>query len=465
MIFSSFIFIFCFLPIVLFLYFVVCKKRRLWQNVILLLSSLLFYAWGEPVFVFVMLAFVVINWFCALRIEKNKSINKKAKFWLVLSLIFDISLIFVFKYLVFVLDNFKLLINISFEIHNIILPIGISFFTFQSMSYVIDIYRGKGKAQKNPLYVGLYIAFFPQLIAGPIVRYETVAEQIICRKESIELFSEGIKRFILGLGKKVILANTLAIVADSAFSMTGRSVVMAWLGAISYSLQILFDFSGYSDMAIGLGKMFGFEFDENFNYPYLSSSISEFWRRWHISMGTWFRDYVYFPLGGSRVKSKARLIFNLLIVWILTGLWHGANWTFVVWGLFYFVFILIEKLTGIEKKKFLKPIGHVYTLLLVMLGWVLFRSDTIGDSVKYIATMFGNGTFIDDISVTYLKENVVVLCVAIICCFPILKSIGRLIKNNTVKNVLIIIGLSLVLLISVTYIVKGSYNPFIYFNF
>jgi len=386
------------------------------------------------------------------------------KLWLIIGIIFNILILFTFKYLNFFADNIAELLHISSIIPTIALPIGISFFTFQAMSYIIDVYREKKPSQKNPLFVGLYIAFFPQLIAGPIVRYETVADQIQNRKESYELFANGVFRFVFGLGKKVVLANSFAIIADSAFGMTIPTFSMAWLGAIAYSLQILFDFSGYSDMAIGLGKMFGFQFEENFNRPYLASSISDFWRRWHISMGTWFRDYVYFPLGGSRVK-KPRMIFNLFVVWLLTGLWHGANWTFIVWGLFYFIFIGIEKMTNLEKKKFPKFLGHIYTLLLVLIGWVLFRSDSISYAITYLKSMLlasGDGW---STSLIYLKENWAVLLVGILACLPLDIWLGKLIKTDRTKLVIKSIFVVIVFIVSVTYVVKGTYNPFIYFNF
>ena len=332
------------------------------------------------------------------------------------------------------------------------------------MSYLIDVYRGTGIAQKNPLYVGLYISFFPQLIAGPIVRYETVADQIDNRQESYELFSEGTARFIFGLSKKVILANSLAIIADAAFGNVSPAFSLAWLGAIAYALQIFFDFSGYSDMAIGLGKMFGFKFYENFNYPYTSKSISEFWRRWHISMGTWFRDYIYFPLGGSRVK-KSRMILNLFIVWLLTGLWHGANWTFIIWGVYYFFIITTEKLIGVEKKKIPKVLGVIYTLLLVLFGWVLFRSENISYAFTYFKSMFSFADGGWDVTIIYIKENIFILLFAIIACLPISLWCGKIVKNEYVKLSVKLFVLIILALVSVTYIIKGTYNPFIYFNF
>lgn len=332
MLFSSVVFIYLFLPIVLFGYYIVFKKSRKLQNIFLLISSLFFYAWGEAVFVIVMISSIMINWLLGYLVNKYKSDNKKCRLIIAVTVVLNLSVMFIFKYLMFTVQSINSAFGSSFFVPNIILPIGISFFTFQAMSYVFDVHKGHGEAQRNPINVGLYVAFFPQLIAGPIVRYETIAQQINDRKETLDDFSKGFCRFVVGFSKKVLLANTMALIADTAFDMPSNelTVAMSWLGAFAYAFQIFFDFSGYSDMAIGLGHMFGFSFLENFNYPYISKSISEFWRRWHISLGTWFRDYVYFPLGGSRTKTKSRLIFNLFVVWFLTGVWHGANWTFIV---------------------------------------------------------------------------------------------------------------------------------------
>ena len=342
MLFSSTIFIYLFLPLVLFFNFIVFKWSRLLQNINLLFASLFFYAWGEPKYVFLMMGSIVVNWFMGLMISKKRDKQKQSKLIVALDVTFNLGVLFVFKYLTFTGNIIDSLFGVSLPIPNIALPIGISFFTFQAMSYVIDVYRQKGEVQTNILYVGLYISFFPQLIAGPIVRYETIADQIKNRKETLDDFFDGFARFVIGLSKKVLLANTFAILADNAFDGAKNgdsiSVMFGWLGAIAYSLQIFFDFSGYSDMAIGLGRIFGFQFLENFDYPYVSKSITEFWRRWHMSLGTWFRDYLYFPLGGSRC-SRGRNIFNLFVVWLLTGLWHGANFTFIVWGLMYFLLL------------------------------------------------------------------------------------------------------------------------------
>lgn len=433
----------------------------------LCIVSIFFYAWGEPLFVFIMLLSIFINYCFGLFIGKQGEKNKKSNIALGLSVAINLSLLFVFKYLAFTVTNMNQLFGLSLVVPNIALPIGISFFTFQSMSYVIDVYRGE-QYQKNILDVGLYISFFPQLIAGPIVRYETVAYEINNRKENFDDFSSGVLRFMAGLGKKVLLANTMAVVADVFFdgNINSLSATSAWVGAIAYTFQIYFDFSGYSDMAIGLGRMFGFHFLENFDYPYISSSITEFWRRWHISLGSWFRDYLYFPLGGSRVKSKARLIFNLFGVWLLTGIWHGANWTFIVWGLIYFVLLVIEKITGIHKNNKCKWLMHIYTLLFVIIGWVIFRATSIQDAFAYIGAMFGGtGIAVDNTGLFYLKENAICFIIAIIASTPLTKLIYTKISKNKFAQTAVYCVLFAVFLLSVVYIVKGTYNPFIYFNF
>ncbi|MBR0596747.1 MBOAT family O-acyltransferase [Sinanaerobacter chloroacetimidivorans] len=482
MLFSSLIFISCFLPAVLAVYYTLLRNRRKAQNVFLLLASLGFYAWGEPWFVLILVGSIIGNWIFGLWIDRSRENKMRCRWIITFMAIFNLSIIFVFKYLMFTLNNINKLFGTELPIPVIMLPIGISFFTFQAISYVLDVYRGHGQAQKNPLNVGLYISFFPQLVAGPIVRYETIAKQIMNRKETLEGFSQGVCRFLFGFGKKVLLANNFAIIADKAFSLPGDelSVSFAWLGAIAYTLQIYYDFSGYSDMAIGLGKMFGFEFLENFNYPYISKSISEFWRRWHISLGTWFRDYVYFPMGGSRVSSKWRMIFNLLVVWGLTGLWHGANWTFICWGLMYFVLIAAEKSFHFDSL----GEGHigaailkrVYTLFMVIVGWVLFRAATIGNAFAYLSSMLllSGNRFMDVNTAVYLAENKYFLIFGILFSMPIyhvlikwaearVHSGNRLVSG--IINTVYPLGLMVLFLVALSYLVKGSYNPFIYFNF
>ncbi len=469
MLFASTVFLYVFLPVTLILYYTVCKKSRRAQNILLLLSSLLFYAWGEPVFVLIMIASIVVNYFLGLLIEKNRANKGISRLIIATTVIFNLSFLFVFKYLGFTMRLFNNIFTAKLNVPDIALPIGISFFTFQAMSYVFDVYRKKGKVQKNILNVALYISFFPQLIAGPIVRYQTIAEQINNRRETMDDITKGVCRFIIGLGKKVLIANNMAVIADAAFENQPQSTAFAWLGALGYTLQIYYDFCGYSDMAIGLGKMFGFHFNENFNYPYISKSVSEFWRRWHISLGTWFRDYVYFPLGGSRVKSKSRLVFNLFVVWTLTGIWHGANLTFLLWGLGYFVLLTIEKLTGlgkrIEKTNF---ISRIYTLFFVIIGWVVFRSDSISDAFNYIGTMFGlNGCALFAPEVWYvLQPKLLFLLFGVLFSMPLAPYISQKLKTEKkpygfIYSLLIIT----IFILSVAFIVKGTYNPFIYFNF
>lgn len=464
MVFSSAVFLFLFLPIVLLLYFFVKDIEK--KNTVLLIFSLIFYAWGEPLYVFLLLGSIILNWLFGRLVVIER---KDRKIWLVVSAIVNVGLLFVFKYLGFVARNLNLLFGSSFSI-NIALPIGISFFTFQAMSYVIDVYRGNGVSQKKIKNVALYISLFPQLIAGPIVRYQTVANQITNRTSSSENIRGGVRRFILGLGKKVVFANNFSLVADAVFNSNQQhGSLILWMGAVAYSLQILFDFSGYSDMAIGLGRIFGFEFLENFDYPYISKSVTEFWRRWHISLGTWFRDYVYIPLGGNRV-SKGRHILNLFIVWLLTGFWHGANWTFVVWGLFYFIILIIEKYTHVDKlfEQKLHILPHIYTMLLVILGWVIFRADNISVACSYLKGMFGAFISSEDELVLvrqYIGEYIGVFILSFTLLLPWNKVFKMKEKYKNVRTILADIVYLLVFLISVSYIMKGSYSPFIYFNF
>lgn len=474
MLFSSSIFLFGFLPITLFIYFVFLRKTKKIKNYFLLLVSLVFYAWGEPKFVVMLLLSIVVNWFFGLLIDKNIHNKKKCKLIITLMLISNLTILLIFKYLGFLLTNINSIFNLNLYVPQIALPIGISFFTFQAISYVIDVYRGHGKVQKNILNVGLYLAFFPQLIAGPIVRYETIAEQINNRKENMEDFSKGVYRFLIGLSKKVLVSNQMALIADMVFDNGPSSILFAWLGAISYALQIYFDFSGYSDMAIGLGSMFGFKFEENFNYPYIAKSITDFWHRWHISLSTWFRDYVYIPLGGSRCK-KSRAFLNIFIVWLLTGIWHGASWNFILWGLYFFVFLVLEKVLLKNVLKKLDTLSlrrrillHVYTLLVVLFGWVLFRATSITNVVSYIKSMFGLGGIpvIDTLFIRYITDKMPYLLAGIIFSMPIYKYIEKIVdKNKVVSCIVSPVCMTAVFLIAVSFLVKGTYNPFIYFNF
>lgn len=423
----------------------------------LLLASLGFYAWGEPIFVFLMMLSIVAGYLVGLHLQ-----SPQRKYWLIAGICFHVGMLFVFKYLTFVLGQMGLLTG-GLEGFKIALPIGISFFTFQLLSYLFDVYYGKAEAQRNILNLGLYIALFPQLIAGPIVRYEAIANEIMGRKENLADFSEGMLRFIYGLAKKMLIANYMGQLADTVFNMQGNlSVGTAWLGAIAYTLQIYFDFSGYSDMAIGLGRMFGFHFAENFNYPYIAKSATEFWRRWHISLGSWFRDYVYIPLGGNRC-SRQRWVLNLFVVWALTGIWHGANYTFLAWGLFYFVLLLAERLTHFHEK--LYCFSHVYAMIAVTVGWVMFRSENLTAGIQYISMMFGVGSLglADKYFWLYLGQTYSVLTAGIIFSFPILpwlkKHGGRLAENLEPLAALGLFVLTLIIAVS------ASYNPFIYFNF
>lgn len=469
MLFPSEIFLFVFLPVVLFVYYALLRKNIVLKNIFLLVASLFFYAWGEPKHVKLMIVTIVLNWLFGILVDSFRDKKILQKVIMVFMVAINLMILGWFKYSAFVVDQTNIIFHTNFEVPNVKLPIGISFFTFQAMSYVIDVYRGKGKVQKNPLWVGLYISLFPQLIAGPIVRYETIAEQIQNRKENLDDFTAGITRFCIGLGKKVLIANNVAVVADHAFELLingafEASVAMAWLGAISYTLQIFFDFSAYSDMAIGLGKMFGFHFEENFNYPYISSTVSEFWRRWHMSLQTWFRDYVYFPLGGSRV-SKPRMVFNMFVVWALTGIWHGANWTFLVWGLLYFMLLTFEKLSGLSKKNYWW--GHIYTMVFVIIGWVIFKSVDLRSAYVYVKAMFGFGAkgIIDKSVWAYISQYWIFYVFAIIGCAPIVPWIDKKLNKNKVWNATYAVIVMAALVISVSYIINNAYNPFIYFNF
>ena len=474
MLFSSNIFLFLFLPITLAGYYLLPKSYR---NFFLLIMSLIFYAWGEPKFVLVMIGSILFNYSMAMLVSWQRQRKVFSRVVLFIGITGNLGLLFAYKYLGFFITNVNYF-GFNLPLVDITLPIGISFFTFQAMSYVIDVYRGDVAVQKKPHHVGLYISFFPQLIAGPIVRYKDIETQIDGRTVDFELFSEGVRRFIIGFSKKVLLANNMALIADKAFGLPDakRSIIYAWLGVFAYAFQILFDFSGYSDMAIGLGKMFGFHFLENFNYPYISKSISEFWRRWHMSLSQWFRDYVYFPLGGSRVKSRIRLVFNLFVVWILTGVWHGASWNFVVWGLMYFVLITFEKLTGYPKKfktLFAVTAYRAFTLLCVLFGWVFFRASGINAAIQYCLSMLGlqgNSVFCDNVILTF-REYWLFLLAAALCSTELFKKMSVFFGNTERKFFRIAAGTFSVcfymfcFLWAVSFLIMGGHNPFIYFNF
>ena len=468
MLFSSIVFLFTFLPAVMILYYLLPVRFR---NVILLLASLVFYAWGEPVYLFLMLLSILFNYFSGLDIARNLQDKRAAKRSLVFNLIINLAVLGFFKYEGFVLDTLNGILPVHISYHALPLPIGISFYTFQILSYIIDVYRGNVKVQTNLPNFALYVTMFPQLIAGPIVQYADVDEQLASREVSRTKFGEGSMYFIRGLAKKVLLANTSGMIFTevSGLAKGNIAVMTAWLGAFAYMFQIYFDFSGYSDMAIGLGKMFGFEFNMNFNYPYVSKSITEFWRRWHISLSSWFRDYVYIPLGGNRV-SKIKHIRNLLIVWFLTGLWHGAAWNFVAWGLYYGVILIIEKY-------FLSPVldrlpdvvRHIYSIVLVVIGWVLFFSSSFGQAADYIRVMFGAGAhgFADRESMYLLTSNLILWLILIFGSTPLVhfryEHMLRSKKwNTTIINSVVYAALFIV---CIAYLVTETYNPFLYFRF
>ena len=468
MLFSSIVFLFTFLPAVMILYYLLPVRFR---NVILLLASLVFYAWGEPVYLFLMLLSILFNYFSGLDIARNLQDKRAAKRSLVFNLIINLAVLGFFKYEGFVLDTLNGILPVHISYHALPLPLGISFYTFQILSYIIDVYRGNVKVQTNLPNFALYVTMFPQLIAGPIVQYADVDEQLASREISRTKFGEGSMYFIRGLAKKVLLANTSGMIFTevSGLAKDNIAVMTAWLGAFAYMFQIYFDFSGYSDMAIGLGKMFGFEFNMNFNYPYVSKSITEFWRRWHISLSSWFRDYVYIPLGGNRV-SKIKHIRNLLIVWFLTGLWHGAAWNFVAWGLYYGVILIIEKyLLSPVLDRLPDVVRHIYSIVLVVIGWVLFFSSSFGQAADYIRVMFGAGAhgFADRESMYLLTSNLILWLILIFGSTPLVhfryEHMLRSKKwNTTIINSVVYAALFIV---CIAYLVTETYNPFLYFRF
>jgi len=471
LLFTSIEFLFLFLPVVLAGYYLLPSRFGL-KNFWLLCASLFFYAWGEPSFVAVMLLSIAFNYVMALAIASVRGRRRIANAFLAIAAIGNLSVLGVWKYLNFITSTVRSLFPAWQPLipqTSFVLPIGISFFTFQALSYVIDVHRGI-PVQRNPLKIALYISLFPQLVAGPIVRYTTICDEIECRKTSFTMFSEGVYRFLCGFNKKMLLANLLSVVADKAFSATALDMPMAWLGAICYTLQIFFDFSGYSDMAIGLGLMFGFHFLENFNYPYISKTVTEFWRRWHISLGTWFRDYLYFPLGGSRV-GRGRLILNLSIVWLATGIWHGANWTFISWGCMYGLLIMFEKVFDIPKRveghSVLRAVYQPLTLLSVVLGWVLFRASDMPSAYRYICTMFGAGAHeACPHSAAFEFKNVTIpFLAAIAFSVPWLSWLRTRFGNHAACDYAVCAVQFALFAFGVSYLVMNAHNPFIYFNF
>ena len=478
MVFSSFVFLLVFLPLVLLLYYI-CPGRV--RNLLLLIASLIFYAWGEPVYVLIMVFSIFFDYVNGRLIERFKNRNSpwKAKAALVIDLCGNLAILGFFKYADFFIGNLNTITGAGISLLHIALPIGISFYTFQTMSYTIDVYRGVVPAQNNILTFATYVTLFPQLIAGPIVQYKTVEKELTERKVTLRDFSEGAFRFSVGLAKKVLLANQIGSLWDTISRLNQMSVATAWLGAVAYTFQIYFDFSGYSDMAIGLGRMFGFHFLENFNFPYMSKTITEFWRRWHISLSSWFREYAYIPLGGSR-KGLARQLINIMIVWMLTGLWHGANWNFVLWGIYYGVLLMIEKLFLLKwLEKLPDWVGHIYTLFLVVIGWTIFAQTNLQQLGAYLKTMFGIGqaVFVDSDFLYFASTNAVLLAALVICSIDFCAFRNRRLPEKErstvyeavekskgwtiVKPVIMLV----LLVVSFAFLVGDSYNPFLYFRF
>lgn len=465
MLFSSIVFLFTFLPIVLILYYVLPRQ---FKNPVLLLASLLFYAWGEPIYLFLMMFSILFNYISGLDIARNLGNKRAARKSLIFNVVVNLCVLGFFKYEGFVLNSLNAVLPVEIPFQEVALPVGISFYTFQILSYIIDVYRGNVPVQKNLMDFALYVTMFPQLIAGPIVKYAEIDEQLHVREENWGRFGEGVMYFIRGLAKKVLLANTVGMIYTNVSGMAPEdvSVVTAWLGCLAYTFQIYFDFSGYSDMAVGLGKMFGFEFPWNFNYPYIAQSVTEFWRRWHISLSSWFREYVYIPLGGNRVPVPKH-IRNLLVVWLLTGLWHGAAWNFVAWGLYYGVILIFEKYFFHRVlEKLPEVLRHIYSLVLVMVGWVLFFSPSFAGALEYLKLMFGAGGhgFMDGEALYLLISNLGLWVIAIVSSTPLVygvyeRCVGR---RKPVADVVIYAGM---FLLCVAYLVTETYNPFLYFRF
>ena len=469
MLFSSITFLFLFLPIVMAVYYIVPGRGK---NIVLLIASLFFYAWGEPVYVVLMILSILFNYFCGRDIQANGEDAGKAKLSLAFAVTVNILILGFFKYYGFLLDTVNSLLPSDIPYRELPLPVGISFYTFQAISYLVDIYRKKAEPQKNILYFALYISMFPQLIAGPIVRYVDIEAQLRNRKISIRRLGQGAVFFIIGLAKKVIIANTAGSVFDqiSGVPASSLSMLTAWVGVFSYAFQIYFDFSGYSDMAVGLGKMFGFEFKKNFDYPYISKSITEFWRRWHISLSTWFREYVYIPLGGNRC-SVSRNIFNLMVVWALTGMWHGAAWNFIAWGVYYGVILVMEKyIWGDSLERLPGLVRHIYTIILVLVGWVFFFSPSLGYSLRYLAAMVGGGAgIVDSKGAFLLLTHWLLYLLAVLGSsalgMRLLNAVPRMIRGEKAKAVSAAVIYMGIFVVSVAFLVTDTFNPFLYFRF
>ena len=460
MLFSSIPFLYYFLPAVIAVYFAVPRGVK---NTVLLLFSLIFYGWGEPKLLFLMIFTILLFWGCGLAMGRAGE-QKIRKRWLLVSVVISVALLGLFKYADFFIGSFNALTGLGIPMLRLALPVGISFYTFQCLSYTIDVYRGEVPPQKNILSFGAYVSMFPQLIAGPIVRYSDIARQLENRTHSREEFFAGLRRFLVGLSKKVILADNFALLAKLFRESDEKSVLFYWLYALAFLFNIYFDFSGYSDMAIGLGRIFGFDFPENFNYPYLSKSVTEFWRRWHMTLGSWFRDYVYIPMGGNRV-SKGRWVFNILTVWMLTGLWHGAAWNFVLWGLFFGVMLMIEKWVPALQKlpRFLR---HGYVLLAVIFSFVLFNAESLSQAVSDLAGLFGVGVgLLSPAAVYYLKSYGVLFGLGILGSTPLVKQTAAKLGKTKPGAILEPVVLALLLLVCTAYLVDGSFSPFLYFRF
>ncbi|MDE6025719.1 MAG: MBOAT family protein [Lachnospiraceae bacterium] len=471
MLFSSITFLFGFLPLVLLVYYISPREIR---NFILMVFSMLFYAWGEPKYIIVMVISILVGYITGLLTDHFKKMDKAAlaRLTMILSVTVNLGILFYFKYIGFFTENMNRMFGMNLNILKHSLPLGISFYTFQILSYSVDVYSGKATPQKNIINLAAYITLFPQLIAGPIVRYETVANQLDKRKETVDLFGEGVSRFVVGLGKKVLIANICGEIFDnlSKLSTDENTICLAWICAVAYSLQIYFDFSGYSDMAIGLGKMLGFRFLENFDYPYISKSITEFWRRWHISLSTWFKDYVYIPLGGNR-KGKGRTIFNLFIVWFLTGFWHGAEWNFIIWGLYYFVLLMLEKLFLHDKlEKAPAFVSRLYALFFINLGWVIFAYDKFPALKCAVLNMFGGSGLKlgNDLTIYYLMSYGLFFVIAFIAATPFPKKVAAKLMENKKEGFQAVVSsifILAVLILSTAFLASEAFNPFLYFRF
>ena len=461
MVFSSLPFLFFYLPVVLLIYKLAPLKLR---NLFLLIASLFFYGWGEPIYIVIMFASIIIDYTHGMLVERWRENDKKARMAVASSVFFNLLLLVFFKYYDFLAGSINAVTGWSLPLLGIPLPIGISFYTFQTMSYTIDVYRKDAPVQKNIITFGAFVTLFPQLIAGPIIQYKTVAEQLESRREDLEKFVSGVQRFCVGAAKKVLLANAIGQLWDLSLASENLTVLGGWLGLIAYAFQIYFDFSGYSDMAIGLGRMFGFDFIENFNYPYISRSVVEFWKRWHISLTDWFRQYVYFPLGGNRV-SKPKWIRNIIIVWLLTGIWHGAGWNFLLWGLYYALFMLVERLfLGQYLEKLPSMLRHAYTLFVVLMGWALFAVEDMAHLGRYLASCFGGAPLLDAATIYNLVSYLPMLMILSVAATPLGKNLWNRLGERT-QQILTPVLMLVALILCTASLVDASYNPFLYFRF